>query len=39
VCAERWWKRGLPVLVPYTVSTLWRVGALRSVAQRSTPPA
>ena len=29
---ERWWKMGLTVLVPYTVSTLSSVGALRSVA-------
>jgi hypothetical protein len=28
----RWWKIGLTVLVPYTVSTLSSVGALRSVA-------
>ena len=39
VSAERWWKMGLTVLVPYTVSTLSSVGVLRSVAQRSTPPA
>ena len=32
VSAERWWKMGLTVLVPYTVSTLSSVGALRSVA-------
>ena len=38
VSAERWWKMGLTVLVPYTVSTLSSVGALRSVAQRSTRP-
>ena len=31
VTAERWWKMGLTVLVPYTVSTLSSVGALRSV--------
>jgi hypothetical protein len=36
VSAERWWKMGLTVLVPYTVSTLSSVGALRSV---STPSA
>jgi hypothetical protein len=36
--ATRWWKMGLTVLVPYTVSTLSSVGALRqgaSVAGRS----
>jgi hypothetical protein len=27
--ATRWWKMGLTVLVPYTVSTLSSVGALR----------
>jgi hypothetical protein len=32
VSAGRWWKMGLTVLVPYTVSTLSSVGALRSVA-------
>ena len=32
VGADRWWKMGLTVLVPYTVSTLSSVGALRSVA-------
>jgi len=32
VGAERWWKMGLTVLVPYTVSTLSSVGALRSVS-------
>jgi hypothetical protein len=31
VSAERWWKMALTVLVPYTVSTLSSVGALRSV--------
>jgi hypothetical protein len=31
VSADRWWKMGLTVLVPYTVSTLSSVGALRSV--------
>jgi hypothetical protein len=37
---ERWWKMGLTVLVPYTVSTLSSVGALRSVAaQAARPPA
>jgi hypothetical protein len=36
VGAERWWKMGLTVLVPYTVSTLSSVGALRSVA--ASPP-
>ena len=36
VSAERWWKMGLTVLVPYTVSTLSSVGALRSVAQPET---
>ena len=36
VGAERLWKMGLTVLVPYTVSTLSSVGALRSVAA---PPA
>lgn len=30
VSAERWWKMGLTVLVPYTVSTLSSVAALRS---------
>jgi len=35
VGAERWWKMGLTVLVPYTVSTLSSVGALRSMV----PPA
>ena len=30
--AGRWWKMGLTVLVPYTVSTLSSVGALRSVS-------
>ena len=33
VGAERWWKMGLTVLVPYTVSTLSSVGALRSVSR------
>jgi len=37
VSAERWWKMGLTVLVPYTVSTLSSVGALRSVAGSSPP--
>ena len=32
VSAGRWWKMGLTVLVPYTVSTLSSVGALRSVS-------
>jgi hypothetical protein len=32
VSPERWWKMGLTVLVPYTVSTLSSVGALRSVS-------
>jgi len=32
VSADRWWKMGLTVLVPYTVSTLSSVGALRSVS-------
>lgn len=27
--ATRWWKMGLTVLVPYTVSTLSSVGAMR----------
>jgi hypothetical protein len=31
VGSERLWKMGLTVLVPYTVSTLSSVGALRSV--------
>ena len=35
VGSERWWKMGLTVLVPYTVSTLSSVGALRSVAAQS----
>jgi hypothetical protein len=30
VDASRWWKMGLTVLVPYTVSTLSSVGALRT---------
>jgi len=34
VDATRWWKMGLTVLVPYTVSTLSSVSALRS-ADRS----
>jgi Mg/Co/Ni transporter MgtE len=34
VGSERWWKMGLTVLVPYTVSTLSSVGALRSVSRR-----
>ena len=34
VGSERWWKMGLTVLVPYTVSTLSSVGALRSVSGR-----
>jgi hypothetical protein len=29
--ATRWWKVGLTILVPYTVSTLSSVSALRSV--------
>jgi hypothetical protein len=33
---ERWWKMGLTVLVPYTVSTLSSVGALRSVERSAT---
>jgi hypothetical protein len=37
VSAERWWKMGLTVLVPYTVSTLSSVGALRSVTTPSAP--
>ena len=37
VSTERLWKMGLTVLVPYTVSTLSSVGALRSVAQQGTP--
>ena len=37
VSAERWWKMGLTVLVPYTVSTLSSVGALRSVAGSPAP--
>jgi hypothetical protein len=32
--ATRCWKMGLTVLVPYAVSTLSSVGALRSVAER-----
>jgi hypothetical protein len=32
--AARCWKMGLTVLVPYAVSTLSSVGALRSVAGR-----
>jgi hypothetical protein len=37
VDATRWWKMGLTVLVPYTVSTLSSVGAMRqaSVVGRS----
>jgi hypothetical protein len=35
VGAARWWKMGLTVLVPYTVSTLSSVAALRSVAPRA----
>jgi hypothetical protein len=38
VGAERWWKMGLTVLVPYTVSTLSSVGALRSAAAPATRP-
>ena len=30
----RWWKMGLTVLVPYTVSTLSSVGAMRQSKQR-----
>ena len=37
VTADRWWKMGLTVLVPYTVSTLSSVGALRSVAGPGAP--
>jgi hypothetical protein len=37
VSAERWWKMGLTLLVPYTVSTLSSVGALRSVAAPAAP--
>ena len=37
VAPERWWKMGLTVLVPYTVSTLSSVGALRSVASPHPP--
>jgi hypothetical protein len=37
VGAGRLWKMGLTVLVPYTVSTLSSVGALRSVAARPAP--
>ena len=37
VTSDRWWKMGLTVLVPYTVSTLSSVGALRSVANSSAP--
>jgi hypothetical protein len=36
---ERWWKMGLTVLVPYAVSTLSSVGALRSVATPTAPRA
>ena len=39
VGAERWWKMGLTVLVPYTVSTLSSVGALRSVGASPAPTA
>jgi hypothetical protein len=35
--ADRWWKMGLTVLVPYTVSTLSSVGALRSVSGARAP--
>jgi hypothetical protein len=35
VSAVRWWKMGLTVLVPYTVSTLSSVAALRSPASRA----
>jgi len=35
VSAARWWKMGLTVLVPYTVSTLSSVGALRSMTAPS----
>jgi hypothetical protein len=38
VGAERWWKMGLTVLVPYTVSTLSSVGALRSAAAPAPRP-
>ena len=38
VGAERWWKMGLTVLVPYTVSTLSSVGALRSVGAPAPRP-
>jgi predicted exporter len=34
VSAERWWKMGLTVLVPYAVSTLSSVAALRSTGMR-----
>lgn len=32
--ASRWWKAGLTVLVPYCVSTLSSVGALRDAERR-----
>jgi hypothetical protein len=38
VSATRWWQMGLTVLVPYAVSTLSSVGALRSGALSSAPP-
>ena len=37
VGAGRLWKMGLTVLVPYTVSTLSSVGALRSVGASAAP--
>ena len=38
VSSDRWWKMGLTVLVPYTVSTLSSVGALRSVETAAREP-
>ncbi len=37
VDATRWWKMGLTLLVPYTVSTLSSVSALREAARADQP--
>ncbi len=39
VDATRWWKMGLTVLVPYTVSTLSSVAALRGAPAPAPPEA
>lgn len=38
VDATRWWKMGLTLLVPYTVSTLSSVSALREAARGRSQP-